>query len=263
VDDGGDGAEPLEVFERIQSLLLSTDDANASLVELAVLGASVVGPDGACAITTRYDRHLVTVASSDVRSGLLDESQYADGSGPCMAALSTGTPVSVPDVAQETRWPGFLDVARAHGLGSLLSIPLEVRGSTVGAMNFYAFHAVGAFDQPHQTACAMFAAQASGAIQLLTQNARDVVLVGQLEQALSSRSVIDQALGIVMATDLCTAEQAFATLRARSQASQRKLRDVALELIEQVSGEAPPESRTGADAGTAGDRPPSAGRPPT
>jgi AmiR/NasT family two-component response regulator len=62
-------------------------------------------------------------------------------------------------------------------------------------------------------------------------------VLDQVDQALASRSVIDQALGIVMGQQRCTAEEAFGLLRMRSQSSQTKLRDVAADLIEHVTGQ--------------------------
>lgn len=91
--------------------------------------------------------------------------------------------------------------------------------------------------------CEVFAGQASGAFQLATSQARHAEVRSQLQQALSSRTVIDQALGILMAEQRCDAEQAFALLRMRSQSSQRKLREVAADLITRVTGEPPQPGR--------------------
>jgi AmiR/NasT family two-component response regulator len=72
---------------------------------------------------------------------------------------------------------------------------------------------------------------------------RDAEQREQLEQALASRTVIDQALGILMGQQQCTAGEAFALLRMRSQSSQQKLRDVAADLVTRVTGQPPSEGK--------------------
>jgi GAF domain-containing protein len=192
-------------------------------------------------------RAAVDVASSDPQAAALDESQYAAASGPCLYALESGEIVSIPDLDTEPRWPGYVATARGQGLRSSLSLPLSVDEVTVAAMNLYSFTETEVFEVRVQRRAEVFAALAAGSLQVAFGRAADQQLMGQLEQALASRTVIDQAQGILMGQQ-CTAEQAFALLRMRSQSSQIKLRDVAIDLIARVSGQPP-------QAGPAFDRP--------
>jgi GAF domain-containing protein len=146
-------------------------------------------------------------------------------------------------MATERRWPAYLARAQQQGLQRSLSLPLTVQGSTLGAMNIYGFAGSAALDGHTRQQLEVFAGQASGALLLATTKADDTSLRTQLEQALSSRTVIDQALGIVMAEQRCDADQAFDLLRMRSQSSQRKLRDVAADLITHVTGQPPRDSK--------------------
>lgn len=241
-----EAVDPAGVWQRIQTLLLTTENIDGFLTELAVLGAAVVGPAASCAITVRYDGRPITVASSDDRGSMLDETQYANQSGPCLQALDTGQTVHVPDATTETRWTAYSTRARTQGLKSSLSIPLpsSVLPGTVGAMNFYSFDQLGTFDLATQTACALFAAQAAGAIQLLSRSLRNTELVDQAEQALSSRTLVDQALGVLMATRSCTAAEAFEILRVRSQTENRKLRLIAADTITEITGHQPADTGT-------------------
>lgn len=209
------------------------------LQELAELACGVVDPPASCGITLSRDGEPLTVVSSDDRAEFLDERQYESSEGPCLQAMRTGQPVYVRDVSTELRWSHYITAARNENLGSSYSMPLTVHGVTIGAMNMYAFHTAAAFDPAQQQACSVFAAQAAGALQLATQNARNSQLLEQLEGALASRTVIDQALGILMAQHSCSASEAFQVLRTQSQNSQRKLRDIAARLIEETSGQAP------------------------
>lgn len=216
---------------RLQALMLGVDDVRDFLRELAALASEVVDPQASCGITMCYDGQPMTVISNDALAESLDESQYEAGDGPCLQALRTGQSVPVEDVATEQRWPAYTRSARDSGLRSSLSLPLTVHGQTVGAMNLYAFHAPRAFDDDQRQRCATFAAQAAGAFQLVVQRDRNTDLLSQLESALSSRTVIDQAIGITMSRGRCSPEEAFGRLRTESQGTQRKLRDIAAQLV--------------------------------
>jgi GAF domain-containing protein len=230
-------------FERLQSLLLTVEQLEAFLQQVTVLAAGLVDPPMSCGITVRRDGRPLTVASSDERANSLDESQYAVSEGPCLHTLQTGQPVFIADAAAEMRWPRYLSDARARGLRSSLSLPLTVRGATAGAMNIYGFDGPEMLTDPVRHRCEVFAGQASGALQLVLGQARESEIRDQLEQALSSRTVIDQAIGILMGQQRCTADEAFTLLRMRSQSRQRKLRDVAADLVTTVTGEPPQQGR--------------------
>jgi GAF domain-containing protein len=230
-------------FERLQSLLLTVKQLEAFLQQVTVLAAGLADPPMSCGITVRRDGRPLTVASSDERASRLDESQYAVSEGPCLHTLETGQPVHIADAEVEGRWPKYLATARGQGLRCSLSLPLTVRGETAGAMNIYGFDGRDTFTGPVRQRCEVFAGQASGALQLMLGQARDSEVRDQLEQALSSRTVIDQAIGILMGQERCTADDAFTLLRMRSQSSQRKLRDVAADLVTKVSGQPPQQSR--------------------
>lgn len=231
------------VFERLQSLLMTASEVESFLQRLTELTPSAVEIPVSCGITARRDGLPLTVASSDQRASGLDERQYVTEAGPCLHTLKTGVVVSIPDVDTEQRWPAYLQSARQQGLRSSLSLPLVVDGSTVAAMNLYSFAGPGAFDEQVQRRCLVFATLAAGALQLAIGRAADRQLMDQLEEALASRTIIDQALGIVMGQQQCDSEEAFSLLRMRSQSSQRKLREVATDLIARVSGQPPASGR--------------------
>ena len=228
----------IEQFQGLQSLLLSFDDVSALLEEVAILAAAVT-PNSSCGITLRRDGQPLTAASSDQRAMVMDETQYQALGGPCLHAMESGEPVVITHVADDPRWPAYMTRARQHGLACSLSLPLGGDDQTLGALNLYGFDGVDVFRGEQRRRCELFAAQASGAMRLATRKTKEAVLRTQLEQAIASRTVIDQALGILMAQQRCTSDQAFALLRLRSQSSQRKLRDIAAELVTRVSGDSP------------------------
>jgi GAF domain-containing protein len=230
-------------FVALQSLVLSTQSVDEFLDDLARLAADMVGPQASCGVTTHRDGHPLTVASSDPRAEQVDEVQYEDRQGPCLDTLATGRINDVSDLAAEERWPEYRAHALRHGVRCSLSLPLAMMGTTVGALNLYGFDTPGLFTDDHRRRGQLFASQATTALTLVLRRASQSDIADQLEQALASRSVIDQALGILMAQQRCTADEAFALLRTHSQNNNRKLRDVAADLITRVTGSTPSPPR--------------------
>ena len=237
---GADGFDDVQVFRRLQGLLVAVEDLSGFLVEVARVAASVLGESTACGVTFRYDDNMLTVASSDGRAELLDETQYRAHEGPCLQATETGAIVTVSDTEAETRWPGYMSVAVEAGVRCSVSLPLTLGLDTFGAMNVYGFTRAHQFDDAERHRLEIFAAQAAGTLRVATRQINDGALLGQMEQALASRSVIDQALGIVMGQHRCTATVAFDLLRAESQHTHRRVRDVAADLVARTTG-VPPE----------------------
>lgn len=195
--------------------------------------------DLSCGITLRRAHRATTVTSSDDRAARVDEVQYDRGEGPCLTSLDTGEIVSVVDLLEDDRWDEYRGPALAHGVRASLSLPLGNDGDVIGALNIYASRA-HAFDADDQRRAAQFATEASRALTLALRIAERTEMSAQLQEALASRAVIDQALGIIMAQRRCTADEAFDTLRTVSQNSNVKVRDVAARLVASVSGQPAP-----------------------
>ncbi|MGH3613025.1 MAG: GAF and ANTAR domain-containing protein [Pseudonocardia sp.] len=223
----------------LQQLLLSTQDVDGFLQELAHLTVNTLPGGLSCGITVRRDHRPTTVASSDARASQVDEVQYQHDQGPCLTSLSTGEVVLIDDLSRDERWGAYRTPALAHGVRSSLSLPLRADDTVIGALNIYAPHP-SAFGPPERQVGEKFAEEASRALTLAVRMAECAEMSEHLQSALASRAVIDQALGIVMAQTRCTADQAFDTLRTISQNRNVKLREIAEEMIAAVSGQPPP-----------------------
>ncbi|MDO9378437.1 MAG: GAF and ANTAR domain-containing protein [Nocardioidaceae bacterium] len=230
-----DDRSPADHLAALQTLLMSMEGIDSFLQQTADLASRAVEPPVSCGITSRHGRQPVTVSSSDGLAARLDERQYEVDGGPCLQAMATGEVVDVSDVGSEGRWPDYIGPARTMGVRSSLSMPLLVAGVSVGAVNLYDQRSPHAFDGVVRRDALAFVAQASTALALALRQWRSDEQAAQLEQALVSRSVIDQALGIVMSQQRCDAETAFAILRAHSQNNNVKLRDVAARLVARTS----------------------------
>ncbi|MCT9075058.1 GAF and ANTAR domain-containing protein [Streptomyces fulvoviolaceus] len=226
---------------RLQTLLLEADGLDDFLRELVRLAATALPAPVYCSITLSGEKrsHPYTAAASDELVELFDQRQYEVDEGPCLETLRTGIPHHIDDVDQEDRFGAFPGLARANGLRSMLALPLAPpRQHVAGVLNMYSTE-VGAFTGPVREQAAVFASHASGALGVALKFAGQQQFSLDLQSAIASRTVIDQALGIVMSRQGCTAERAFNILTRASQTRNIKLRDLAADLVRNVSGEAP------------------------
>jgi GAF domain-containing protein len=123
----------------------------------------------------------------------------------------------------------------------VLSVPLTVRGAGVGAINLYS-RSSGAFDANSAATAVLLAKQAAVALTSAHAFASAQATVDQLRQALISRAVIDQALGILMARERCSADRAFSMLREMSQHRNVRLRLIAQEVVDSITAEPDPDT---------------------
>lgn len=229
---------PRDAVRELQDLLLATEGIEGFLQQLAGIAAAAIGNDISAGVTVARDGHPVTVASSDTHAAQCDEVQYGYNEGPCLTAMRAGTVVLIEDLAGDERFSQYRPRALALGVRSSLSMPLAGGEHAVGALNLYSRRA-HAFGLAEQTEAKRFADEVSRALHLAVRLARHVEITEQLRGALVSRSVIDQAIGIIMAQNRCDAETAFAILRTASQNRNVKLREVAAEIITAVSRKPP------------------------
>lgn len=180
-------------------------------------------------VTEGEDGRFSTVTATDQRARTADRIQYKLGAGPCIDALSTGATVRIGDLGQDGRWPEFAQRARdLLGLQSLMSFRLHVEDDPrTTSLNLYSTSA-HAFDDDAEVAGTLIAAH--GALAIAAATAREHAV--QLQTALANSREIGMAMGVVMATYKLTREQAFDLLRISSQDSNRKLADIATEVVD-------------------------------
>ena len=218
-------------LSELAGLLLSTDSFVELVQGVAELSVRVINPVATCGITLAQDGRVITVASADALARELDEQQYEHDTGPCLQALASGEVVEAVDMTAEDRWQDYPSIAVGHGILAVLSTPLIVEGKPVGVLNLYA-RAPRAFSAVDRQLAELLAGQAAIAVTAALRHYDEVTLSDHLRIALSSRSVIDQAIGIVMAQQGGDPDEAFAALRMISQRRNIKLRTIAAELVD-------------------------------
>jgi transcriptional regulator with GAF, ATPase, and Fis domain len=191
---------------------------------------AIPGADGAGLTLLERGRPDTIVASAEFVKEV-DRIQYSLGQGPCITAATERHTVVSGSLQLEKRWPRFGPRVAALGVHSVLSLPLISPTGTLGAMNVYA-HARDSFDQRAIELGELFAVPAAISVrnaQVLAQTKR---VATTLQAALTSRSVIDQALGIVISRSGCSADEAFEKIVTISKAENRKVSAVAQQMVE-------------------------------
>ena len=221
--------------------LLDDDMLHELLQRLTVLANHTVAGAHSVSITVAEDGRYRTSNSSGPVALAIDEAQYRGDDGPCLEALRSTRQVRTGVGERHGRWPRFDEEAAQAGVTSVLSTALTRSGEgAVGALNIYAREAA-AFG-PHDERTAQLISEHAAILVERTLALLDSArLNDQLRQAVATREIIGEAKGILMESQHCTRDQAFDILRRASQRENRKLRELAEELVLRV------ESRSGKD----------------
>lgn len=214
----------------LSGLLLAEEDQETTLRRVGDLAVRSIANCDAVGVTINNGPVPVIRAATGGLVYEVDNYQYDVGQGPCLHAVLSGEITQIDDMATDQRWPQFSGHGAERGMRSSLSLPLVVRGETLGALNLYS-HRAEAFGPADRETGAMFAAQAAVALANAHTYAASVKLAEELRNALDSRSVIDQAIGILVARHGHAPDAAFDALRVISQRENRKLRHVAAETV--------------------------------
>jgi GAF domain-containing protein len=206
-----------------ESTLKETLQRVAELSLDALPGAHFAG------ITMLLDGRPRTGVFTDEAAPEIDSAQYETGIGPCMDAFRHKQVCRIDDVDADHQWVAFSETAASYGVRSVMSLPLIARHEGLGALNFYS--RTNAFSDEDVEVGIAFATQAA----ILLANSQAYWDAQQLSEnmggAMQSRAIIEQAKGILMGAQGCSADEAFQILVRTSQRENRKLREIAEELV--------------------------------
>ncbi|AZC13306.1 GAF and ANTAR domain-containing protein [Microbacterium sp. ABRD28] len=209
--------DDFDVVELLQVLI----DECTMIFDIVAAGILLRGPGG----------ELEVIVSTSERSEFVGLMQLRIGEGPCVEAVTTGQVVSVPDLSHiSDRWPAFASAATESGFASMHAIPMRLRSITIGSLNLFG-ERIGALNEPDATAAKTLADIAT--ISILQQRTveESVLAQAQLQRALDSRVVIEQAKGYVAQLEGIDMEAAFHRIRAHARSTQTRLSDVADAII--------------------------------
>src|SRR6476661_3697414 len=228
------GSRDLDAAEQLMHELSGTLDGVEDLTPylerlVQSVNANIDGCDSVGVTVVMEDRTR-TAAYTTAGTLEIDAVQYAVGDGPCLDAFRNGRENLVDFAGGEERWPAFMAGCEAGEVQSLLALPLESGGRRFGALNLYGY-ARHAFDHTDLVLVRMAAARAADALAAAVQVAGAREVAAQMEQAMASRAVIEQAKGVLMGRHSISEIVAFELLRRQSQEQNLKLRVLAAQIV--------------------------------
>jgi GAF domain-containing protein len=229
-----------KIFVEVADTLVDEFDLIEFLQMLANHTADLIGAPAVGLLLADQRGRLEVLAASDENTKLLELFQVQNHEGPCLDAFNTATPVINADLAEAgARWPRFAPRATAAGFRSVHAFPLRLRNEVIGALNVFGSQpgrTLSDVDVPIVQALADVAA-----IGLLQERAirRGEVLTEQLQGALNSRIIIEQAKGAVAQANGVTVDEAFTLIRNHARRTNRRLVDVAHTIVTDPAG--PPD----------------------
>jgi len=210
--------EGYDVVDLLQLLVDSCKD----LLDTTAAAILLADPSG----------ELDVVASTSEASRLVELIQLGAEAGPCVESFRTGKVISVPDIRlAPDRWSGFRDGATVQGFASVHAIPMRLRENRIGTLNLLR-ETTGELDPQDQLTAQAFADVATIGILHERTLRESTLLTEQLERALGSRVVIEQAKGVVAHTRGVGVEEAFDRIRTYARSHRLGISQVASQIVD-------------------------------
>jgi GAF domain-containing protein len=220
-----------DVFVEMADTLVDDFDVMDFLHVLTERCVQLLGISAAGLLLTNDKGALHVVAASSERTRLLELFQLQTDQGPCVDCFRSGQPVSVPDLAGAARWPRFAEAAALAGFSAVHAVPMRLRTETIGALNFFSTDP-GAVDAAQLRIGQALADVATiGLLQQRAMHRRDA-LTEQLQTALNSRVLIEQAKGVLAERLQVDVAEAFVVLRSRARTENRRLSELAQAVVD-------------------------------
>ena len=217
VDLSTELVDDYDVLEMLSKLTTNC----ASLLDVAAVGLLLADDRGV----------LHVAAASSERTQQLELYQLQRDEGPCLDCFAAGKAVNVPDLAAEAeRWPKFSRAALAAGFKSVHAVPMLLRGRAIGAMNLFG-ESVGQLDDSDLELAQALAHVACVAIVNEKSAADHATVNTQLQHALTSRIVLEQAQGVIAHAGGLEIDDAFTVLRRYARDHGLKLSSVATDVV--------------------------------
>ena len=186
--------------------------------------------DGAGLMLTDSEQHLRNVAASDDRLAHLEELQIEHSEGPCIAAYEDKKLIGADDLTSDPRWPNFSGAAVSRQVRAVLASPLPYNQDAVGVVAVVS-ETSRPWSAEGELALLAFTDLAALLIASMMQNQEKSALATQLQGALDSRRIIEQAKGVLVGRHGISPRAAFEQLRAQARSERRKVTDLCAEVV--------------------------------
>jgi GAF domain-containing protein len=217
-----DLADTLVADFDVIELLSRLTDSCVEVLNVDAAGLMLISPEG----------ELRVMASSSEAMRILELFEIQAQEGPCLDCYRTGEPVINQDLAAtQTRWPTFTNEALEAGFKSVHALPMRLRGTIIGALNLFNI-SPGKMAENDMVAAQAFADVATIAVLQHRAAIEARVIKDQLNFALNSRIIIEQAKGVIAERENLDMNASFSRLRTYARENNLRLIDVAQEIIE-------------------------------
>lgn len=221
----------VETFVTLADTLVDDYDVVDLLQQLVERCTELFGASAAGIVLTDLNGELEVIASSDEDARLIELLQLSSGNGPCIEAFQTGEVVVVPDVLHvPAESSEFRDLAVQLGIASAHAVPMRLRTRTIGSLNVFGASS-GRLTEDDAVAVRALADVATIGILHQRALAESDIIRSQLQRALDSRIIIEQAKGVIAYTKQIDVEQAFAILRGHARRTSTALTVVAERVV--------------------------------
>ncbi len=216
-------ADTLVADYDVLDMLHTLAEECVDLLQVDQVGLLLAGPHG----------DLQVVASTSEQSELVEILQLQAGEGPCIECYHTGSVVTIADIAALDKWPAFQQAALRQGFASVHVVPLRIHERVIGAMGLFG-SATGDLEQEDAVIAQALASVAT--ISLLQERTiRESQIVNdQLQRALNSRIMIEQAKGVIAQISTVTMDEAFSRLRNHARSTHQTLNDTSQQVIDRT-----------------------------
>ena len=221
----------LETFVELADTLVDDFDVIDFLHLLVDRCVALLDVDAAGLLLVDQHGRLQAVATSNEQVRLLELFQLQNDEGPCLDAFRTASIISHCDLTSAGgRWPRFAAAATSAGFATVDALPMRLRTEVIGALNLFRTRVGGLTDTARRTAQALVDVATIGLLQERSIRHQEI-LTEQLQTALNTRVVIEQAKGLVAERLGVDMDGAFAALRGYARGHNQKLSDVARAVI--------------------------------
>jgi GAF domain-containing protein len=222
--------EVRQALHELGDLRYAVGDLDDALRRIVHATHKLFAVDGAGLMLIDPDQLLRNVADSDGRVDHLEELQIEHGEGPCIDAFDDKQLVHAADLAEEKRWPDFSPAAVERGLRAVLASPIPYNQDAVGVVAVTSEER-RPWSAEAELALLAFTDLAALLIASMLLGEQQTELAAQLQSALNSRAIIEQAKGVLIGQQGLTAHDAYARLRAQARTERRKLAIVSAEVV--------------------------------
>jgi GAF domain-containing protein len=220
-----------DVFVELADTLVDDFDVIDFLHVLSTRCVTLLGVSAAGLLLTDEQDRLQVLAASSEQTRLLELFQVQTDQGPCLDCFRTGQPVSVTDLSAGGRWPRFAAAAAEVGFAAVHALPMRLRSEVIGALNLFDDKPTTLDHERRRIAQALADVATIGLLQQRAIRRRDA-LTEQLQTALNSRVLIEQAKGVLAERLRVDVDEAFTILRAAARRGNRRLSELAQGIVD-------------------------------